>query len=182
MRNHHKGPQESLSTIMAIPCDPSGMGIIEFRTQGSTLSVGPTFSERMDSPMCQTSTSHHSIFCILPPHILRRIAQSGGPRQRAWALHTLATDNTFRALRANPRAPAPSARRRPSMLAVEGQKQRTIFDAHGTEGLPGDIVRSEGTPPAAIRPLTRPTMVWEPPLIFSRRRTIGTRSTMRAYR
>jgi hypothetical protein len=102
----------------------------------------------MDNPMCQRSTSHHPIFCILPPYILSSIAQSGGPRQRARALRTLATDSTFRALRATPRAPAPTARRRPSMLAVEGQKQRMIFDAHNTESLPGDIVRTEGAAPS----------------------------------
>ena len=96
--------------------------------------------------MCQTSASHHSIFCILPPHILRSMAQSGRPQQRARALRTLATDNTFRALRTTPRLPAPTARRRPNMLAIEGQKQRTIFSAHNTETLPGDVVRTEGAP------------------------------------
>jgi Zn-dependent metalloprotease len=32
------------------------------------------------------------------------------------------------------------------VLAVEGQKQRTIFDAHNTQTLPGDVVRGEGAP------------------------------------
>jgi Zn-dependent metalloprotease len=38
----------------------------------------------------------------------------------------------------------PGVQRRPNMLAVEGQKQRTIFDAHNTETLPGDVIRNEG--------------------------------------
>jgi Zn-dependent metalloprotease len=98
--------------------------------------------------MCQPSTDRHSIFCILPPHILRSIAQSGRPPQRMRALRTLATDNTFRTLRTIPRVPASTTRRRPSMLAVEGQKHRTIFDAHNAETLPGAVVRQEGSSPS----------------------------------
>jgi len=32
-------------------------------------------------------------------------------------------------------------------LAAEGQKQRTIYDTHHTQNLPGDVVRTEGAPP-----------------------------------
>jgi Zn-dependent metalloprotease len=53
----------------------------------------------------------------------------------------------LRALRASPRPPAPTARRL-SAAAVEGQKQRTIFNAHNTQTLPGDVVRREGGPPS----------------------------------
>jgi Zn-dependent metalloprotease len=98
--------------------------------------------------MCRISTYRQAIFCILPPHILRAIAQSGRPQQRARALRTLAMDNTFRALRTTPRSPAPTARRRLGTLAVEAQKHRTIFNAHNTETLPGDVVRQEGSPPS----------------------------------
>jgi hypothetical protein len=42
----------------------------------------------------------HSIFCILPPHVLRDIAQTGSEDQRQAALETLAADSTFRTLRA----------------------------------------------------------------------------------
>jgi Zn-dependent metalloprotease len=98
--------------------------------------------------MCQTSSHRHSIFCILPPHIIDAIAQRGTPRQRARALRTLATDNTMRALRASPQPPMPRVRRRPSAMAAVSQKQRTIYDAHNTETLPGAVVRSEGGPPS----------------------------------
>jgi Zn-dependent metalloprotease len=96
--------------------------------------------------MCQISSSRRPIFCILPPHVIDAIAQRGTPSQRARALRTLATDNTLRALRASARPAAPTARQR-SAAAIEGQKQRTIFDAHNTQTLPGAVVRSEGAPP-----------------------------------
>ena len=89
----------------------------------------------------------HPILCILPPHILRSIAEKGTPQQRTRALQTLATDNTLRALRAGARLKAPAPQRRLSVLAVEGQKQRSIFDAHHTQTLPGDVVRVEGGKP-----------------------------------
>ena len=39
--------------------------------------------------MCDHN-GRHPIFCILPPHILRRIAQSGNSQERAQAMNTLA--------------------------------------------------------------------------------------------
>jgi len=84
---------------------------------------------------------------ILPPYILRSIAEKGTARQRSQALRTLATDSTFRALRTSMQGKAPVVRRRVSALAMEGEKQRTIYDAHYAETLPGDIVRVEGSPP-----------------------------------
>jgi Zn-dependent metalloprotease len=86
----------------------------------------------------------HSIFCILPPHILRTIAQNGTPKQRTAALKTLATDNTLRALRAAPRAPA--VQRRLRTLVEEGVKQRTIYSAGNAQTLPGEVVLLEGGP------------------------------------
>jgi hypothetical protein len=96
--------------------------------------------------MYRTNTHRHSIFCILPPHLLNALAQRGTPQQRARALRTLLTDNTFRSLRAGLQLGVPTVRRRPGMLGFEGQKQRTIYDAHQTETLPGVVVRSEGSP------------------------------------
>jgi Zn-dependent metalloprotease len=95
--------------------------------------------------MCQRLAHRHSICCILPPHIIDAVAQRGTPAQRARAMRTLATDNTLRALRASPSLAAPTARRRPAAAAMEGQKQRTIFDAHNTQTLPGDVIRREGS-------------------------------------
>jgi hypothetical protein len=67
---------------------------------------------------------------ILPPHILRSIAEKGTARQRSLALRTLSTDSTFRALRTSAQGKAPVVRRRVIALAMEGEKQRTIYDAH----------------------------------------------------
>jgi Zn-dependent metalloprotease len=99
--------------------------------------------------MYQRPTHRHAIFCILPPHILRAIAQNGRPQQRARALQTMATDNTFRSLRAGLHPQMPTARRRSRLQAMEAQNQRTIYDAHNTQTLPGDVVRTEGAPPTS---------------------------------
>jgi len=96
--------------------------------------------------MLQEGAGRHPIFCILPPHVLRTIAENGTPQQRHSALRTLATDNTLRALRAGPRLPVPLPQR-PGILMVEGQKQRTIFDAQHSQNLPGQAVRAEGALP-----------------------------------
>ncbi len=93
--------------------------------------------------MCISITHRHSIFCILPPHLLRSIAQNGAPQQRATALNTLSTDNTFRTLRAT--APQALAARRQARMVVEGQKQRTIYDTQQTQTLPGRVVKIEGS-------------------------------------
>jgi Zn-dependent metalloprotease len=87
----------------------------------------------------------HSIFCILPPHILNEIAKNGTPQQRESALQTLGMDHSIRANRLTfsllgglqgPHVDAASP-------AVP-QKQRSIYDAHHAESLPGSLVRSEG--------------------------------------
>ena len=95
--------------------------------------------------MCQTTTRPDALFCILPPHILHAVAQNGTPQQRAAALQTLGTDHTFRSFRAQ-RLATPAVRHPPALLAVGGQKHRTIFDAHHTQTLPGATVRVEGAP------------------------------------
>lgn len=88
-----------------------------------------------------------SILCIMPPHILRSIAERGTPEQRAVASQTLAIDTTFRTLRASPFAfegppqlgPAAGAR----------SKRRTICTARHQQQLPGWIAASEENPPGA---------------------------------
>ncbi|MCK8501767.1 M4 family metallopeptidase [Myxococcus fulvus] len=91
----------------------------------------------------------HSIHCILPPYLLRSIAENGSPQQRLKALRTVATDSTFRALRfAGGRlaAATPTLRRVPAMM-MESQRQRSIHDLKGEEAFPGTLVRSEGQAP-----------------------------------
>lgn len=97
--------------------------------------------------MCKGIIRPASIYCILPPHILHQIAQNGTPQQRTKALHTLAADQTFRLMRLQP-GPVAAPARRPA-LAVEGEKRRTIYDAHDTQDLPGNLVRAEGSSPSS---------------------------------
>ena len=97
--------------------------------------------------MCTRTHHRHSIFCILPPNILRKIAENGTPAQRSDALQTLATDQTFRAMRADARLAAARRPQGPSVLSAEGEKQRTIYDAGHQQNLPGVVVRAEGADP-----------------------------------
>jgi len=80
---------------------------------------------------------------IIPAHLLRRIAQNGSPAQREAALATLATDQTMRLGRATYQLMEAGAHRA-LMVATATEKQRTIYDAGGTETLPGRVVRAEG--------------------------------------
>jgi Zn-dependent metalloprotease len=94
--------------------------------------------------MCQFP-HRHSIFCIVPPQVLRRIAENGNPEQRAAANRSLAIDETLRAIRAARRPDlAPAG---PPALAP-GQKQRSIHTANNGQTLPGTLVRSEGQGPS----------------------------------
>src|SRR5262249_32112438 len=96
----------------------------------------------------QSTPHRHSIFCILPPHMLREMAQNGTPQQRADALQTLTTDQTFRAMRAAQSLPTAPTQRQPSVLAIDGANQRTIFDGIKTKSLAGAGVRTEVSPPS----------------------------------
>jgi Zn-dependent metalloprotease len=94
--------------------------------------------------MCRT-THHHSIFCILPPHVLINIAQNGTPEQRAAALEALGVDTTLRTHRMTfSLLGGPLGRQDVSGAAPA--VQRTIYDAGNTQTLPGKTVRSEGGP------------------------------------
>lgn len=96
--------------------------------------------------MCRTPERRHPMFCILPPYILRHIAEHGTPEQQAQAMGTLLADQTFRVLRAE-QANAPLPARPSAMLSAEGEKRRTIYTANNTQTLPGTLARAEGTPP-----------------------------------
>jgi Zn-dependent metalloprotease len=97
--------------------------------------------------VCQQIGHRHSIFCAVPPYVLREVVRNGGAEDREAALKTLSIDNTQRNLRGI-RLAAPVdqalAARASALGTVEGGKQRTIHNAHTTETLPGDVVRIEG--------------------------------------
>ena len=86
----------------------------------------------------------HSIFCVLPPYLLRSVSQNGSAAQRAAASRTLASDSTFRALRASLAAQIPAAQHRRRILGLVAVKQRTIYNAANMETLPGAVIRAEG--------------------------------------
>jgi len=104
----------------------------------------------MHALTCQVG-HHHSIFCILPPHVLREIARRGNPAQRNAALKALALDGTMRTQRVTFQllAGMPS----PAATGAAAHVHRTIYNANHTQTLPGTLVRSEGQPPAADLPV-----------------------------
>jgi Zn-dependent metalloprotease len=86
----------------------------------------------------------HSIFCVLPPYILRAIAQNGEPEQRRRALQTLSHDHTFRSLRATHRLFSDTHTRSLAWLGMDRTVHRVVYNAHNTTDLPGTVVREEG--------------------------------------
>jgi Zn-dependent metalloprotease len=100
--------------------------------------------------MCTEPESHrHSIFCILPPHILIQIAKNGSPAQRAFAIDTLSYDHSIRSFRATN---VPSLAQRQLLRAMPGTTsalKRTIYDGQHEHQLPGNVARTEGGPASA---------------------------------
>jgi Zn-dependent metalloprotease len=90
----------------------------------------------------------HSIFCIIPPVVLERIATNGSDAQRRRALETMARDQSFRAARAQ-NVTRRATRGMLDALAIGpgGAPNRTIYDAKSTEDLMGAVVAwEEGSP------------------------------------
>lgn len=99
----------------------------------------------MHSHSCQLG-HRHSIFCILPPHVLRAIARNGNSSQRNAALNALALDGTLRTQRATLQLMAAA----PGVPATApAPVHRTIYTAGNSQGLPGTLVRSEGSDKSA---------------------------------
>jgi len=76
------------------------------------------------------------LHCIVPPHILRAIAERGDSAQRAAALRTLALSERLRGRRETIGGW--------SAAPPTGVKRRSVFDARGRFELPGRLVRAEG--------------------------------------
>ncbi len=88
----------------------------------------------------------HSIYCILPPHVLKEIAQNGTPEQRDLALRTIATSGHIRAQRSMWQPAVMAA----TMAAVTVEnKQREVYDAKNGSSLPGTLVRGENDAPSS---------------------------------
>ena len=102
--------------------------------------------------------TRHSIFCILPPHILIAIAKNAAtPEQRAAAVDALSIDHSLRnerqafslmgGLQINVLSSASLD------AAGQPQKHRTIYDCGNGIALPGKVVRTEEQP--AVRTTAR---------------------------
>src|SRR5262245_20369487 len=93
----------------------------------------------------------HPIFCILPPHILRSVAERGNERQRKLAIDTLSIDQTLRQVRAAVASvlTGVDARRMAAVMppTTAPSPQRTIRDGQKKKTLPGKVIRrTEGKP------------------------------------
>lgn len=86
---------------------------------------------------------HMARCTILPPRVLRSIAENGDVQQRTTALQTLATDQSFRMARATYQLL--EGRGQQALAAMEPIKQRTIYDAKNGSTLPGTVVRTEAS-------------------------------------
>jgi len=76
------------------------------------------------------------ICCILPPHILNKLAES--PEHRERAFRTLAISEKLRGRR--------EVFAQMAIALPAGQKRRTIYDAQQKTDLPGNLVRGEDVP------------------------------------
>jgi Zn-dependent metalloprotease len=109
--------------------------------------------DRRKSNMHHAMPHRDPIFCILPPYVLKRIAESGGRHAAESAATTLGHDAQFRTARilrttttaAAPTAPRPSTSEEFGVAAAAiSPVQRTIYSARNNQTLPGDVVRAEG--------------------------------------
>jgi Zn-dependent metalloprotease len=92
--------------------------------------------------------SHHSIYCIIPPHLLKKIAENGSIEQADKAMHTIVATEQLRGRR---RGIESMSAFKMSMSLAAGPigKMRTVYDARNGLNLPGAAVRSEGEAPVA---------------------------------
>ena len=86
---------------------------------------------------CERNPLH----CIVPPYIVEALLEHKDPAIRRIAIDTLTAGAAFRAVREAMPLPSVSV-----LAAIVGGKDRAIYDAHHTNGLPGTLVRSEGGP------------------------------------
>lgn len=89
-------------------------------------------------------TNHLCPICsIVPPHVLRELAQRGTESQRERAFQTLNVSAQLRGRRA-----IVGELFSATLMAPTGEKRRTIYDAKNRSRLPGKLVRGEGDPPS----------------------------------
>jgi Zn-dependent metalloprotease len=94
---------------------------------------------------------HNPLHCILPPGVLRRLADSGADEVRQAALSTLALDTQFRLARAEAAARRGGRGAQPVTFArIGGTPQRTVYDqGHKEAQVPGKVARAEAQDPVS---------------------------------
>lgn len=91
-----------------------------------------------------TGHRHDPLYCIIPPPMLRSLAEQGSPIQQERAQRALALSGQFRGER---QQIAELIDRRAAQVAAT-PIQRSIYHADFQTNLPGRLVRSEGSPPS----------------------------------
>lgn len=102
---------------------------------------------------CCNPSCRNPIQCLIPPNVLRRIAERGNARQREFALRTLSLDELIRSARLQNAALRRGVPREGvDVLAQLGQAvttptpRRQIVDARNRSTVLGRVVRREGDP------------------------------------
>ena len=87
---------------------------------------------------------HNSIYCIIPPHMLKAMLENGNAAQKQVALASITGTAQFRG-----RRQALAEAGAFSTPAVAAKKQRKVYTANGSTNLPGTLVRDEGGAPVS---------------------------------
>jgi hypothetical protein len=95
------------------------------------------------------SSGHRPRAGIVPPYLLEHVAQHMEEELAARVRASLLVDESHRVGRAGTRQRllGPSVRRGATRRDDGGAPSRAVHDAHGTQDLPGTVVRQEGEPP-----------------------------------
>ena len=83
-----------------------------------------------------------SLYCILPPYMLRNIVENGSPDQRQQALRNIVSAEAVRVQREVISKEGPPE----GLLETVGGMNRVVYSAQNTGNLPGVQVRAEGGP------------------------------------
>jgi Zn-dependent metalloprotease len=88
---------------------------------------------------------HHSLYCVIPPHILQNIIENGTQAQRQQALRNIVSAEAMRLQReAAAKEATPSGPATPEAMGPTAS--RAIYTAENAGNLPGRLIRSEGQP------------------------------------
>ncbi len=83
-----------------------------------------------------------SLYCILPPYMLRNIVENGSPEQRQQALRNIVSAEAVRVQREVVAKEGPAE----GLLEAVGGLERIVYSAQNAGNLPGQQLRVEGGP------------------------------------